>query len=202
MRTKYKAWAEPYIQEHPEVMLSLDELKNSNNVYLEIGSGKGQFLIDMAKKFPDKFFVGVERNVTCSGITAKKLVELQLPNARLMYIDAAEIVNVLDDNKLEAIFLNFSDPWPKKRHHKRRLTADEFLKQYHRVLKVGGYIYIKTDNDDLYQFTLENLENTSFELIYHTFDYQELADFDVHTEYENNFRAKGMPIHRIVVRKK
>ena len=125
MRTKFKAWTVPYLEEHPEVLFTLEQLLSFDKpYYLEIGSGKGQFLIDMAKKFPDKFFVGVERNVTCSGITCKKLVEEETPNAKLMYLDAEVLMKEIPDNSVESIFLNFSDPWPKKRHHKRRLTAD------------------------------------------------------------------------------
>ena len=89
MRTKYKPWALPYIQEHTEVMFNEEQLLSFNKpYYLEIGSGKGQFLVDMAKKYPNKFFIGLERNVTCCGFTAKKLVEEEIVNAKLMFIDA------------------------------------------------------------------------------------------------------------------
>jgi len=201
MRTKYKAWAKPYLDEHLDAQITLEELKTKKDVYLEIGSGKGQFLLDMAKKFNDKYFVGIERNVTCAGITCKKLVEEEIPNAKLMFIDASDILKELDDNSLKGIFLNFSDPWPKKRHHKRRLTADTFLKEYYRILEKEGYLYIKTDNDDLYAFTLELLEQSPFEMIYHTFDYVDYDEFDTPTEYELSFKEKGMPIHKVVVRK-
>ena len=165
MRTKYKPWAEPYIKEHNEVMFSLEELLSFNKpYYLEIGSGKGQFLVDMAKKFPDKFFVGVERNITCSGFTAKKLVESEINNAKLMFINAEILIKEIKDNSIESIFLNFSDPWPKKRHHKRRLTAKYYLENYYRVLKNGGRLIIKTDNVDLFNFTLENISETKFKL--------------------------------------
>ena len=104
MRTKYKPWAEPYIKEHNEVMFSLEELLSFNKpYYLEIGSGKGQFLVDMAKKFPDKFFVGVERNITCSGFTAKKLVESEINNAKLMFINAEILIKEIKDNSIESI---------------------------------------------------------------------------------------------------
>ena len=202
MRTKYKPWALPYIQEHVEVMFTEEQLLSFNKpYYLEIGSGKGQFLVDMAKKYTDKFFVGLERNVTCCGFTAKKLVEEEIQNAKLMFINADILMEKIQDNSIEAIFLNFSDPWPKKRHHKRRLTADRYLANYYRVLKSGGRLIIKTDNVDLFAFTLENLENSPCKLVSKTDDYQDYDEFDSMTEYEQSFREEGTPIHRIVLEK-
>ena len=202
MRTKYKPWALPYIQEHVEVMLTEEQLLNFDKpYYLEIGSGKGQFLVDMAKKFPEKFFVGVERNVTCCGFTAKKLVEEKLENAKLMFINAEILLNNIKDNSIDGIFLNFSDPWPKKRHHKRRLTAEAFLKNYYRVLKPGARIMMKTDNPDLFAFTLENLENSPFKVIEQSDNYLTHDEFDTMTEYEQSFRELGIAIHRLVLEK-
>ena len=202
MRTKYKPWAKPYIDEHKEVTFSKEELLGFDKpYYLEIGSGKGQFLVDMAKKFPDKFFVGVERNVTCAGFTSKKLVEQEITNAKLMFINAELLMGEIKDNSVEAIFLNFSDPWPKKRHHKRRLTAESFLANYYRVLKSGGRLIIKTDNVDLFTFTLENLANSKFKLVYKTDNYMDYDEFDTMTEYEKSFRDEGVAIHRLILEK-
>ena len=202
MRTKYKAWAKPFIDEHPEVMFEKEQLLSFNKpYYLEIGSGKGQFLVDMAKKFPDKFFVGVERNVTCAGFTAKKLVEEEIRNSKLMFINAEMLMGEIKDNSIEAIFLNFSDPWPKKRHHKRRLTAESFLENYYRVLKRGGRLIIKTDNVDLFEFTCENISNSKFKLIFKTDNYMDYDEFDTMTEYEKSFRDEGVPIHRLILEK-
>lgn len=202
MRTKYKPWAEPYIKEHTEVMFSLEQLLSFNKpYYLEIGSGKGQFLVDMAKKFPNKFFVGVERNITCSGFTAKKLVESEINNAKLMFINAEILIKEIKDNSIESIFLNFSDPWPKKRHHKRRLTAKYYLENYYRVLKNGGRLIIKTDNVDLFNFTLENISETKFKLIYQNDNYLDLDEFDTMTEYEKSFRDEGIKINRLILEK-
>ena len=202
MRTKFKAWAEPFINEHPEVMFTEEQLLSFKEPYfLEIGSGKGQFLLDMANKFPQKFFVGVERNVTCAGITAKKLVENETPNAKLMYLNAEVLLPNIKDNSIEGIILNFSDPWPKKRHHKRRLTAISYLNNYYRVLKPNGRLMIKTDNTDLFEFTKENIEQTKFKVIYLTENYVEYDEFDSMTEYEKSFREEGVAIHRIVLEK-
>ena len=202
MRTKYKPWAKPYIDEHVEVMFTQDQLLSFDKpYYLEIGSGKGQFLVDMAKKFSNKFFVGVERNVTCCGFTAKKLVEEEITNAKLMFINAEILMVNIPDNSIDGIFLNFSDPWPKKRHHKRRLTAISYLNNYYRVLKSGGHLVIKTDNPDLFTFTLENIQETKFKTISQTDNYMDYDSFDTMTEYEQSFREEGVPIHRLVLEK-
>ena len=202
MRTKYKPWAKPYIDEHVEVMFTQEQLLSfDKSYYLEIGSGKGQFLVDMAKKFPDKFFIGVERNVTCCGFTAKKLVEEEITNAKLMFINAEILMVNIPDNSIDGIFLNFSDPWPKKRHHKRRLTAISYLNNYYRVLKSGGRLVIKTDNPDLFAFTLENIQETKFKTISQTDNYINYDPFDTMTEYEQSFREEGVPIHRLVLEK-
>ncbi len=201
MRTKFKPWAEPYLNEHPEISLTNEELGELKDFYLEIGSGKGDFLINMAKVNPDKFFVGVEKNVTCSGITAKKLVESKETNAKLLFADAINILPLLKDGSVNTIFLNFSDPWPKKRHHKRRLTSDVFLKEYQRVIIKGGRLIFKTDNLDLFNDSLEYFQNSDFTLVNVTNNYQGDDIFDTQTEYETKKRKEGIPINRVIFEK-
>ena len=202
MRTKYKPWAKPYLEEHIEISLNDDELKKLDNFYLEIGSGKGDFLVKMAEKNPSLFFLGIEKNVTCAGFSAKKVVESELQNAKLLCNNATNISPLLKDKSVNIIFLNFSDPWPKKRHHKRRLTSDNFLKEYMRILKDDGKIIFKTDNPDLFSFSIETFENNGFNIISKTDDYQGDDEFDAVTEYEAFFRLEGTPIHRMIVTKK
>ena len=203
MRTKFKAWTVPYLEEHTEVLLKPEDLIALTYSYnLEIGSGKGQFLIDMARKFPELYFIGVERNTTCAGITAKKLVEAKdINNAKLVYDNADIVLLNLKDESVDNIFLNFSDPWPKKRHAKRRLSAPSYLDNYYRILKKGGRLIIKTDNVDLFAFTKETLEGSKFVLESITDDYTDRDSFDAETEYEKSFREQGVAIHRVVVRK-
>lgn len=201
MRTKYKAWALPYINEHKEVMIDSIQIKNLKDYYLEIGSGKGKFLIDISNKFSNKQFIGLERNVTCAGITAKKLVESELSNAKLIFDDAERLLLSINNNSLSGIFLNFSDPWPKKRHARRRLTSPHYLKEYLRILKPGCYVYIKTDNDSLYEYSLESIVDSGFELVSNMEDYKQDEEFDTPTEYELSFIEKGFKIHRIVLKK-
>ena len=202
MRTKYKPWALPYINEHSEVMFQEEEFSLiKDNSILEIGSGKGGFILDMSLKFPNKNFIGIERNVTCCGFCAKKLVENKITNAKLFFGDFEKISSLIKDESIETIFLNFSDPWPKKRHYKRRLTATKFLNEYYRILKKGGRLIFKTDNKDLFEFSNETLMETSFKVISYTEDYKELDEFDSITEYEKSFRDEGLPIYRMVLEK-
>lgn len=199
MRTKYKSWSKPYIEEHPEVIVTLDQLKDiKGNFALEIGSGKGKFLSDTAGLKPDLLIIGIERNVTCAGITCKKLVENEVSNVRLMLASADEILPSIKDDSITDIYLNFSDPWPKKRHFKRRLTFGTYLKQYHRILVKGGKLIIKTDNDDLFSFSQETLGESQLKVLEILEDYDGKAIFDAMTEYEISFREKGQKIHRIV----
>ena len=200
MRTKFKAWAEPYLEEHPEVSYTDEEIEKLTDVYLEIGSGKGDFLLKMSEKYPDLLFVGIEKNVTCAGITAKKLLESE-SKAKIIWADAQELLPAFKDESVNILFLNFSDPWPKKRHHKRRLTSDLFLKEYLRVLKKGGRLIFKTDNIDLFNDSLEVFETTEFTLVSRTNDYDGKDEFDAQTEYETNFRQKGTPINRVIYQK-
>ena len=201
MRTKFKAWAEPFINEHPEYSLTDEEISKLDGFELEIGSGKGEFLVQMSKKFPDKFFLGVEKNVTCAGISMKKLVENEINNAKLVYRDGQEIVRLIKDNAVDTIFLNFSDPWPKKRHYKRRLTSISFLNEYKRILKDDGRLIFKTDNVDLFEYSLEMFKEANFNFIKVDNDYVGLDSFDSQTEYEQFFRNEGTPIHRLILSK-
>ena len=201
MRTKFKAWAEPYINEHPEVMCPFDKLNDQGSYYLEIGSGKGQFLLDMALKYPKITFIGVERNVTCCGFTAKKLVENEIKNAKLVFADAGQITPSINSGSVDGIFLNFSDPWPKKRHSKRRLTSEAFLSEYYRILKKGAKLIFKTDNYDLFTYSLEIISVSSFKLVEANYSYDGKDEFDAMTEYEKSFREEGQPIYRLILEK-
>lgn len=201
MRTKYKPWAKPYIEEHTEVMCPFDMINGYKDYYLEIGSGKGQFLVNMAKNHPDCFFIGMERNVTCAGFTAKKLVESEVSNAKLVYANAEQVLPLINEGSVSGVFLNFSDPWPKKRHAKRRLTSDSFLNQYLRILKSGAKLIFKTDNYDLFTYSLELLENSPFKLVEANYSYDGKDSFDEITEYEASFRSEGQPIYRLILEK-
>ena len=201
MRTKYKAWAKPFIDEHPEVGVSEEDLSSLKDFYLEIGSGKGDFLIQMATKYPELTFIGVEKNVTCAGITAKKISESGLTNTKIIFEDAINVLPNLNSGSVKTIFLNFSDPCPKKRHHKRRLTSNIFLDNYCRVLAKGGRLIFKTDNVDLFNDSLEYFTESKFKLISKTNNYDGKDEFDACTEYERNFRDQDIKISRVIYEK-
>ena len=201
MRTKYKAWAKPFIDEHPEYSLTDEEISKLSDFVLEIGSGKGEFIVQMATKYPNKQFLGVEKNVTCAGISLKKIVNAELNNVQFLYRDGQEVIKLLSDNSVDTIFLNFSDPWPKKRHYKRRLTSVSFLNEYRRILKDDGRLIFKTDNTDLFSYSVEMFEENKFNVIKVDDNYDGLDEFDAQTEYEQFFRNEGTPIHRLIVSK-
>lgn len=198
MRTKYKPWAKPYLEEHNEVQVTEEVLSTLDNIYLEIGSGKGQFLVEMSKKNPSRNYLGIERNVTCAGFTAKKLVEEEITNAKLLYMDAEKALSIMKEKSVNILYLNFSDPWPKTRHHKRRLTSDRFTSLYKKVLKDDGVIIQKTDNLELFDFSIETFLEAGFKIIEEDRNYM-LDDEDVLTEYEEDFRSKNLPIYRLKV---
>ena len=199
MRTKFKPWAEPYILEHKEVSLTEEEISKLNDFNLEIGSGKGEFLLLMAEKFPNEFFLGVEKNVTCSGFACKKLVENEINNAKLVWNDVVNIFPLIKDKSVKHIFLNFSDPWPKKRHFKRRLTSERFLLEYKRILTKNGQLIFKTDNLDLFNYSLELFKENGFKNIELTNDYLGEDNYDAKTEYEAFFNNEGTKINRVKV---
>ena len=202
MRTKYKKWAVDYIKDHPEIILHDENISSylDKKLNIEIGAGKGDFVIGMALSHEDEFFIAVEKISSVGGIAAKKMNELHLPNALLYPSDVVNLFSLLPDNSINNIYLNFSDPWPKKRHEKRRLTYIKFLNEYYRILKPNGYLIFKSDNDDLYQYSLEEITLSPFKLISKDDDYQLLSD-DVETEYEHKFRSLGNKIHRFILRK-
>ena len=201
MRTRFKKWTVPYIEEHQEYSLSDEEISSLKDFYLEIGSGKGEFILRTAEKFPDRSFVGVEKSVTCAGIALKKLVEAEIPNAKLLYRDGADVIKLLKKNSVNILYLNFSDPWPKKRHYKRRLTYSNFLSEYKRILKKDGLIIFKTDNSDLFAYSLESFKEAGLKVVSVDENYDGLDPNDAQTEYEEFFRNEGTPIKRVVLKK-
>ena len=200
MRGRHKAWAVPYLEEHPEICLreidANDPFFASEKLYLEIGIGKGDFIVGMSKKLEGNF-LGLERERSIIGMAAKKIEAESLPNVKVMAEDFDFVYEQLLKLRFDVIFLNFSDPWPKKRHAKRRLTTSNRLRAMGALLKEGGRILIKTDNDILYAFTMEEIPSCGLELVSATDHYEFDEAKDVMSEYERNFRGQGKNIHRI-----
>ncbi len=197
---RIEACAELRITE-PELMQNgfEDIFGNSNPVHMEIGCGKGNFACGMAKKHTDTNFVAVERvsDVCCVALEkAKADEERMVDNLRFLIGDAKTISESVRPHSLDCIYLNFSDPWPKKGHAKRRLTHRSFLEIYKKLLKDGGMIKLKTDNVGLFDFSLEEFEAMEMNIVWQTRDLHksEMADENVMTEYEKNFSEKGFNI--------
>lgn len=182
--------------------LTEDLFNNDNDICLEIGMGKGNFLLGMCLNHPNINYIGVEKysSVICSAI--KKINEYELDNLKILNIDIMDIPQYLY-GKIKTIYLNFSDPWPKKRNTKRRLTSENFLKLYDNLFKDEKHIILKTDNDDFYEFSKESLLSYGYKIINETYD---LHNSDItdspKTEYEEKFSSQGVKIKYIEVIKK
>ena len=170
---------------------------NDNNIEIEIGTGKGKFIIEKAIQNPNINFIGIEKYDSPLVSAVKKLEELELNNLKLICFDALEIEEVFD-HEINKIYLNFSDPWPKKRHAKRRLTSSVFLNKYYSLFKNEKRIEMKTDNDDLYEFSIESLLENGYDVIKTDTNYLDT----IRTEYEDKFISLGKNINYISVVKK
>ena len=201
MRTKYKPWAQPYLLEHQEIQISEEDISHLQNVNLEIGAGKGAFIVELAKRNIDEQYIAIEKNLTCAGFIAKKLVEEHLENVKLINADAEDVLRILSRGSVKNIYLNFSDPWPKKKHAKRRLTSFNFIDEYIRVLKIGGEIHFKTDEDTLYEFSKKAFKRNGLKVLLDEIDYHYDEGQDPLTEYEIKKRNEGKKIHRIFLTK-
>lgn len=166
---------------------------NDNPIHLEIGMGKGQFILNMALKYPNINFIGVEKYSSVAALAIKKIKEYDLPNLKIIITDAISLPEILS-SKVSCIYLNFSDPWPKARHAKRRLTSETYLQVYDKLFKDKALIIQKTDNDDLFAFSLESLKEYGYKIEKISYDLQSENLDNVLTEYEEKFSKKGIKI--------
>ena len=171
--------------------------KNNNDIEIEIGSGKGDFIIEKAKRNPHINFIGIEKYATVLVSLVKKLENQKLPNLKIINMDALNI-NEVFDKEISKIYLNFSDPWPKKRHANRRLTSPIFLEKYKSLFKKDYIIEMKTDNQNLFEYSLVSLSENDYLLKEVTLNLynKDLTD-NIPTEYEKKFTSKGMPIYKL-----
>ena len=173
---------------------------NSNPIHLEIGMGKGDFIIGMAKKYPDINFIGMEKFDSVLVKATKKLEGTQLPNLKLLWFDADKVEEVFD-KEIDTLYLNFSDPWPKKKHAKRRLTHESFLKKYDNIFKKGNNIIMKTDNRKLFEYSVKSMTDYGYKIEDISLDLHSDEVDIVETEYEKKFVAKGNVIYKVNVNK-
>lgn len=177
---------------------------NENPIHIEIGMGKGQFIMQLAKEHPDINYIGIERYSSVLLRALQKMEVEPLPNIRFLCMDASIITEVFDKEEVAKIYLNFSDPWPKERHAKRRLTSRQFFERYDKILARNGVVEFKTDNDDLFAFSMEEVAEAGWTLDAHTFDLHHdpvLNEGNVMTEYEEKFSSLGHPIHKLIARR-
>ena len=174
--------------------------KNNNEIHIEIGMGKGDFIKGMALKYPNINFIGIEKFDSVMVRAVQKLEETEIPNLKLIKMDALNIDKIFD-KEIECIYLNFSDPWPKSRHEKRRLTSDVFLEKYDKILKIKQII-MKTDNRKLFEYSIISLTNYGYKIDEISLDLHndDIKD-NVETEYEKKFVSLGNVIYRISVHK-
>lgn len=179
-----------------------DLFGNKNPIQIEIGMGKGRFLMELAAGNPDINYIGIEKYSSVLLRAVQKMEENELPNLRFIRMDAEDLCEVFDKEEVDKIYLNFSDPWPKARHARRRLTSSGFLERYARVLVPGGELEFKTDNRALFDFSLDQVEGTAgWELKMHTRDlhHNEVMNAgNIMTEYEEKFSAMGNPIFKLI----
>lgn len=179
-------------------------------LHIEVGMGKGRFLMDMAALHPDRNYVGIEMydSVLLRAIQKRESREEKkerLSNLLFLCVDARNLPEIFDRGEVDRVYLNFSDPWPKARHAKRRLTSCEFLKRYEKILSPGGCVEFKTDNRQLFEFSLEEIERAGWELLEKTYDLhreESMMAGNVMTEYEEKFSQMGNPIYKLTARKK
>lgn len=211
MRLRHIKGAEEFIEEnelvvsHPEEMLGQWQslFPDRKPLHIEVGMGKGRFIMDMAEAHPDINYIGIERYSSVLLRAVQKLEERQLPNVRFVLMDAAEITSSFAEDEVDQIYLNFSDPWPKDRHAKRRLPSRQFLDKFRQILVPEGHIEFKTDNRQLFDFAMEEIEPGGFELLQVTYDLHKdeaMMVGNIMTEYEEKFSSIGNPICKYIIK--
>ncbi|CAM3765550.1 tRNA (guanosine(46)-N7)-methyltransferase TrmB [Mesobacillus zeae] len=206
MRLRNKPWAKDKLMEYPQYVIQEPEshrgkwdeiFGNDRPLHIEIGTGKGRFILGMAEANPETNYIGIELQPSVIVSALDLLIEAELPNCKLMNVDAAELGKYFANKDVSRVYLNFSDPWPKTRHEKRRLTYKSFLAQYEEILGSGGEVHFKTDNQGLFEYSLTSfsaygmlLKDVSLDL------HNSTMEGNIMTEYEEKFSAKGNRIYR------
>lgn len=209
MRTRYDPKANDIIDSFDRFLDTKEKLQNKLNknkkIYIEIGMGKGDFITKIASLDPENIYIGIELSRQVLALAIKKLKRyeeennINLDNLYFMSFDAAKLLEFFDKNSVEKIYLNFSDPWPKKRHAKRRLTYKSFLEVYKKVLKNDGIVEFKTDNRLLFEYSLVSMQNFGMTFLEVYLDLHKTDIFNVETEYEKKFSPFG-PIYKLVAK--
>lgn len=210
MRLRNKPWAKDKLLANPQyVVTSPEEYKgrwneafgNDKPLHIEVGTGKGRFITEMAKANPEINYIGIELQESVIVSALDLALEAGVPNVKLLNVNAEKLEDFFAKGDVNRIYLNFSDPWPKKKHAKRRLTYKRFLAMYENILVDGGEIHFKTDNRSLFEFSLMSFSQYGLLLTYVSLDLHK-SEFEgnIMTEYEERFSSLGHPIYRSEVR--
>lgn len=207
MRVRHKPWAAEKLADYPEYAITdlidlkgkwQSAFKNKGPLHVEVGSGKGQFIVGMAKQNPDINYIGIELQTSVAVMALDKIIEAELPNVKLLNTDGGLLSDYFEDGEVDRIYLNFSDPWPKNRHAKRRLTHENFLDTYRKILIPKGSVHFKTDNQGLFEYSLASFSQFGMVIDQVWLNLHD-SDFEgnIQTEYEEKFSSKGQPIYRV-----
>ncbi|NEU29988.1 tRNA (guanosine(46)-N7)-methyltransferase TrmB [bacterium LRH843] len=206
MRLRNKPWAKEELMQYPHIVIQnpkeqkgkwSDLFGNDHPIFVEVGTGKGQFLTKMALRHPHVNFIGIEKYESVLITALERVNQSKQTNVKFLHENVEDIINFFDHQEVDRIYINFTDPWPKKRHEKRRLTHKGFLDLYREIITEGGEIHLKTDNQSLFEFSLESFANYGMTLHQISLNLHE-SDYEGNemTEYEERFSKKGMPIYR------
>ncbi|WP_046178542.1 tRNA (guanosine(46)-N7)-methyltransferase TrmB [Domibacillus tundrae] len=206
MRLRNKPWAREKINAYPQYIIPQPEeakgrwnefFGNDNRIHIEVGTGKGQFVTGMAKQNPHINYIGIEMYESVIITALDRLIEADLPNMKLLDVDGAKLMNYFEKGEVSRVYLNFSDPWPKTRHAKRRLMYKTFLSLYESIMPDDGEVHFKTDNQGLFEFSLKSFSEYGMLLTFVSLDLHNSGyEGNVMTEYEEKFSAKGQRIYR------
>ncbi|WP_311407213.1 tRNA (guanosine(46)-N7)-methyltransferase TrmB [Liquorilactobacillus uvarum] len=208
MRLRNKPWAKPLIEANPQFITTdpkkyrsawQERFKKKAPLFVEIGTGKGQFIIEMAQEYPERNFIGIELQTSVAAVVLKKQLELKLNNLQLICANGSGVSEYFENGEVTGIYLNFSDPWPKKKQAKRRLTYPTFLEQYKMVLEEKGHLEFKTDNRGLFEYSLMSMNNFGmvFDKVSLDLHQSEEAKQNIMTEYEEKFSQRGQVIYKL-----
>ena len=206
MRLRHKPWAKEKLLQYPQYVIQNpetikgkwnEEFQNDHPLHIEVGTGKGQFIYGMAKANPEINYIGIEMQDSVIVSALDKIIEDPVPNLKLLNIDGTNLQDYFAKDDVERVYLNFSDPWPKNRHEKRRLTYKTFLKLYEEILVDNGEIHFKTDNQGLFEYSLRSFSEYGLILKFVSLDLHN-SDYEnnIMTEYEEKFSARGQRIYR------
>ncbi len=208
MRLRYVKNARELIEKHPEYIIDKQDKEpihmnklfpNNNPIHVEIGMGKGKFIYELASNNPKINYIGIEKFDSAIVKALEKVIETPLANLYLLRTDANILTELFPQNSIDRIYLNFSDPWPKERHAKRRLTHKDFLKRYQEVLKPKKEIHLKTDNLAFFRYSVESILDFPMDINFLTYDLHKQEDIsNIMTEFEEKFSKKGIKINKLV----